>query len=178
VETYGLLPTNHFGAMKQRFAKQSLLLLQECIYTAWRGKKAVSLVGFDVKGAYNRIYKDRLLQRLAARGFPSVLVNWINAFCSRCIATIVVNGQVSEASELEQAGLPQGSPLSPILFIFFNADLVQQRINENGGAIRSGRWLHGLGGRQDRRGEEISSAEVGTSKDKQGWGGLILAKVK
>jgi hypothetical protein len=37
--------------------------------------------------------------------------------------------------ELEQAGLPQGSPLSPILFLFFNADLVQQRIDQNGRAI-------------------------------------------
>src|SRR6266481_1854495 len=34
-----------------------------------------------------------------------------------------------------KAGLPQGSPLSPILFLFFNADLVQQRINNNGGSI-------------------------------------------
>lgn len=28
VETYGLLPTNHFGARKQRSAEQALLLLQ------------------------------------------------------------------------------------------------------------------------------------------------------
>jgi hypothetical protein len=28
------------------------------------------LVSFDVKGAYNGVYKDRLLQRLAARGIP------------------------------------------------------------------------------------------------------------
>ncbi|EAQ84468.1 hypothetical protein CHGG_08482 [Chaetomium globosum CBS 148.51] len=34
-----------------------------------------------------------------------------------------------------QAGLPQGSPLSPILFLFFNADLVQRKIDSNGGAI-------------------------------------------
>jgi len=33
------------------------------------------------------------------------------------------------------AGLPQGSPLSPILFLFFNADLVQSAINDRGGAI-------------------------------------------
>jgi hypothetical protein len=135
VETYGLLPANHFGARKQRSAEQALLLLQERIYTAWRGRKVVSLVGFDVKGVYNGVYKDRLLQRLAARGIPSDLVNWIDAFCSRRTATIVVNGQASDARELDQAGLPQGSPLSPILFLFFNADLVQQRIDQNGGAI-------------------------------------------
>jgi len=32
VETFGLLPTNHFGAKKKRFTKQALLLLQEHIY--------------------------------------------------------------------------------------------------------------------------------------------------
>jgi hypothetical protein len=53
VETYGLLPANHFGARKQRSAEQALLLLQERIYTAWRNKRVVSLVSFDVKGAHN-----------------------------------------------------------------------------------------------------------------------------
>jgi hypothetical protein len=135
VETYGLLPANHFGARKRKSAEQALLLLQERIYPAWRGRKVMSLVSFDVKGAYNGVYKDRLLQRPAARGIPSDLVNWIDAFCSRRTATIVVNGQVSEVREIEQDGPPQGSPLSPILFLFFNADLVQQRIDQNGGAI-------------------------------------------
>jgi endonuclease/exonuclease/phosphatase family metal-dependent hydrolase len=34
VETFGLLPTNHFGARKKRSAEQALLLLQEHIYNA------------------------------------------------------------------------------------------------------------------------------------------------
>ena len=135
VETYGLLPANHFGARKQRSAEQALLLFQEHIYTAWRNKRVVSLVSFDVKGAYNGVYKDRLLQRLQARGIPSDLVKWVDAFCSERTATIVVNGQASGVRALEQAGLPQGSPLSPVLFLFFNADLVQQRIDQNVGAI-------------------------------------------
>jgi hypothetical protein len=59
VETYGLLPTNHFGARKQRSAEQALLLLQEEIYTAWRGRKVVGLVCFDVKGAYNGVCEER-----------------------------------------------------------------------------------------------------------------------
>ncbi|CAG8110037.1 unnamed protein product, partial [Penicillium salamii] len=61
VETHGLLPTSHFGARKQRSAEQALLLLQEQIYTAWRGRRVLSLISFDVKGAYNGVCKERLL---------------------------------------------------------------------------------------------------------------------
>ncbi|RKK09806.1 hypothetical protein BFJ67_g18207, partial [Fusarium oxysporum f. sp. cepae] len=131
-ETYGLLPTNHFGARKRRSAEQALLLFQEQVYKAWRNRKVVSLVSFDVKGAYNGVFKDRLLQRLEARGIPKGLIRWIDAFCSYRTATITVNGYTSALRELPQAGLPQGSPLSPILFLFFNADLVQSRIDSNG----------------------------------------------
>ena len=135
VETFGLLPTNHFGARKKRSAGQALLLLQEHIYNVWRRSRGLSIVSFDVKGAYNGVCKERLLQRLIVRGMPPNLVRWIDAFCSDRMATILVNGHCSESRELQQAGLPQGSPLLPILFLFFNADLVQRKLDQNGGSI-------------------------------------------
>lgn len=135
METHGLLPTSHFGARKQRSAEQALLLLQEQIYTAWRGRRVLSLISFDVKGAYNGVCKERLLQRMKARGIPKGLLRWIEAFCSDRTANIQINGQLSEVQSLPQAGLPQGSPLSPILFLFFNADLVQRQIDSQGGAV-------------------------------------------
>lgn len=47
----------------------------------------------------------------------------------------MVNLYSFQTAELHNSKLPQGSPLSPILFFFFNADLVQQKINTNGGSI-------------------------------------------
>ena len=111
------------------------MLLQERIYTAWRGRRVLSLISFDVKGAYNGVCKERLLQRMKARGIPVDLLRWLEAFCSERTAIIQINGQVSKVQSLPQAGLPQGSPLSPILFLFFNADLVQRQIDSQGGAM-------------------------------------------
>ena len=82
VETFNLLPANHFGARKKRSVEQALLRLQEHIYDAWRSKKVLSLVSFDVKGACNGVYKERLLQKLKARGIAPGLVRWIDAFYS------------------------------------------------------------------------------------------------
>ncbi|KAM5344607.1 hypothetical protein ACJ41O_013142 [Fusarium nematophilum] len=170
VEAFGLLPMNHFGARKKRSAEQALMLLQEYIYKAWRCRQVVSLISFDVKGAYNGVCKERLLQRLDARGIPQELLRWIDAFCSNRTATIVVNGQSSEIRNLPQAGLPQGSPLSPILFLFFNADLVQQHIDKRRVDRIRGR-LHGMGHRaigsiQPRRdpGDYPESSRLGTAE--------------
>ncbi|XP_044715949.1 endonuclease-reverse transcriptase domain-containing protein [Hirsutella rhossiliensis] len=108
---------------------------RERIYKAWRTGRVLSLISFDVKGAYNGVCKERMLERMKARGIPSRLVKWIDAFCSGRTASAVVNGHTSEQQTLPQAGLPQGSPLSPVAFLFFNADLVQRRISNNGGSI-------------------------------------------
>ncbi|SCO54574.1 related to reverse transcriptase [Fusarium fujikuroi] len=156
VEAHGLLPTNHFGARKQRSAEQALVLLQEHIFSAWRSRHVVSLISFDVKGAYNGVCKERLLQRMKARGIPEGLLRWVDAYCSERTATIMINGQSSESRSLPQAGLPQGSPLSPMLFLFFNADLVQTQIDKNGGAIAFvddyTAWVSGPTAQSNRRG--------------------------
>src|SRR3954470_21028774 len=99
-----------------------MMWLTQKIFDAWRERKVFSLITFDVKGAYNGVAKDVLLHRLRERRIPESWVKWIEAFCSDRRATIIVNGKASRQTELLQAGLPQGSPLSPILFLFFNAN--------------------------------------------------------
>lgn len=155
----GLLPASHFGARKKRSAQEALLILQEHIYNAWRSKKILSLISFDVKGAYNGVCKDRLIQRLEARGIPRSLPGWIDVFCSERTASIQVNGYTSTKQELLQAGLPQGSPLSPALFFFFNADLMQYKINSKGGSLAFvddyGAWVTGPSAEANRVGTEV-----------------------
>jgi len=125
VEEYGLLPKTHFGARKQRSTTHALSYLCEDVFKAWRGRKTLSLVSFDVKGAYNNVATGPEIRRLRQRQIPEVIVQWVQDFCTDRRACILVNNYTSDVQTLPQAGLPQGSALAPILFLFFNADLVQ-----------------------------------------------------
>lgn len=95
----------------------------------------LSLVTFDLKGAFNGVATDILLICLWAHRIPEDYVRWIQDFCLERSTTITLNGYTSMPQFLEHPGLPQGSPLSPLLFLFFNADLVKSVINKNRGAI-------------------------------------------
>jgi hypothetical protein len=87
----------------------------------------VTLIAFNLKGAFNGVNKLSLDTRLRAKGIPAVARLWI-------FANISFDDFQTEVSPLENAGLAQGSPLSPILFGFFNSDLVDQPVECHGGS--------------------------------------------
>src|SRR2546421_10596874 len=93
------------------------------------------MVSFDIKGAYNGVNKDILVHRLRERRVPEPIVQWVYQFCSDRRASIMINGQESEVMDVEHAGLPQGSPLSPILFLFYNANLVASKLSDQKGSM-------------------------------------------
>ena len=63
-EEHKLLLSNYFRARKQRNTEHALQTLTERIHQAWRGGRVLSLVSFNVKGAYNGVAREVLIQRL------------------------------------------------------------------------------------------------------------------
>jgi hypothetical protein len=57
-------------------------VLVERIYQAWRGGKILTLVSFDVKGAFNGVHSNMLEHRLVVRRVPRLVVDWIRDFCT------------------------------------------------------------------------------------------------
>ena len=84
----------------------------------------VTLIAFDLKGAFNNVYAYTLEARLQERRIPGLARKWIRSFIQERIASVQFDGFETEVEPLPFAGLAQGSPLSPILFAFYNADLV------------------------------------------------------
>ena len=123
-EEHGLLPDTQMGARRGRSTETALELLVEQVRTVWTSKKHVaSLLSLDISGAFDTVNPTRLLDTLRRKRIPGWLVRWIQAFMTDRTTTLVVQGQESEPFPVT-AGVPQGSTLSPILFLFYNAELL------------------------------------------------------
>ena len=133
-EKHGLLPDTQFGGRPGRTTEQALLVLLNAIDRAWYKNKVATLVSFDLKGAFNGVNQTSLDACLRARRIPAVARKWIASFMSDRYASIGFDDFRTELAPLANAGLAQGSPLSPILFTFFNSDLVDQPVTFHGGA--------------------------------------------
>jgi ribonuclease HI/exonuclease III len=128
VETHHVLPPQHMGGRKQRSTEHALHAVAAKICDTWnqgtRGQ-VTSLLLLDVSGAFDNVSHIRLLHNLRKRKVDEKTVRWIASFLSERHTHIVVDGVKSEQYAIN-TGIPQGSPLSPILYLFYNADLVEQ----------------------------------------------------
>ena len=70
----------------------------------------------DVKGAFDGVLPGRLVRRLREQGWPDNLVRWIQSFTTDRSVQIRLDGRTGPNTGVK-CGLPQGSPVSPILFM-------------------------------------------------------------
>ena len=123
-ETHELLPAQHFGGRPGRSAEDAMIILSESIYKTWKEKKVYTAMFMDVAGAFNNVHHKRLIHNLRQRRMPETISRWINSFLQGRSTQLQFNGTRSE-SMATPAGEPQGSPLSPLLYMYYNADLLE-----------------------------------------------------
>ena len=125
-ERYSLLPDEQYGARPGRSAEDALLNLQETIQAEWtRAPRAViSILSLDVSKAFDRVSHERLLHNLRKRRIPDLLVDWVKSFLGDRETAFRI-GSYTSSQRATSCGIPQGSPLSPILYPFYSADLIE-----------------------------------------------------
>src|SRR5690606_13590753 len=117
-ETFQLLHKDQIGGRKQRSAVDAILALVSDVENNWNKKLVTSALFLDVKGAFDNVSRVRLLQTMQQMRIPTPLVHWVEHFMTERSIQLAFDGQ-REGMVPVDTGIPQGSPVSPILFLIY-----------------------------------------------------------
>jgi len=129
-QAHNLLPATQFGA-PGRNTTLALEHLLNSVYRGWLCKSKVSLLSLDLSGAYDHVDREQLLDTLISKGIPDWLVQIVWSFLSNRRSFIHMPGIEGDEYWID-VGIPQGSPLSPLLFLFYSAPLLVEFGKEYG----------------------------------------------
>ncbi|KAH7471445.1 hypothetical protein FOMA001_g13039 [Fusarium oxysporum f. sp. matthiolae] len=115
---YSVLHPQQAGALPKRSATDLVTALIHDIEEAFARKTVATLVTMNIQGAFDTVMRNRLVLRLREQGWPDHLARWAGSFMSDRSARVRYQDTLTSSSPLE-CGLPQGSPVTPILFLLY-----------------------------------------------------------
>lgn len=91
---------------------------------AWKKDKVAWIVTVNVKGAFERVLSNRQFFKLRTQRWPKNLIEWVSSFLSGRTARVCLDGVYTDPLPIMHR-LPQGSPVSHILFLLYLEPLLK-----------------------------------------------------
>ena len=104
------------------------------VQTAHAAGLKVGILLFDVRGFFDNVNHNRLEAILDNLGYAPELVKWTRAFLKDRKVHLSFNNITSEERE-QPVGVPQGSPLSPVLSITYTLSLLHKMRDWNNSSL-------------------------------------------
>ena len=125
LETHKILDEEQEGFRTHRSTTRSLYCMHLVLEEAKRSKKPTALLNIDLEKAFDSIWVQGLFFKLEPVNLPHRLLCITSSFLSNRKRFIDINGHYTEFFDIN-VGLPQGSVLSPLLFIFYLSDFLSE----------------------------------------------------
>ena len=117
-----LLGEFQFGFRKNKSTVSELLTMFDTLLEAKEHKKEIVLLLYDLSSAFDTASHIILITKLQLYGFDDHAIQWLKSYLENRKQIVTVSGKLSGTQEVN-IGTPQGSRLSPLLFICLMADL-------------------------------------------------------
>src|ERR1700744_5977127 len=122
---YNLTPYNQFGGSVGKSTTDAALCFVHDCEVASRKGLVTSALAFDITGFFDFVNHAKLLCVLREKQIPTCIIQWVSCFLSERQTAMCLDGMVSEMQPVN-TGVPQGSPVSPILANLYTAPLCEQ----------------------------------------------------
>ena len=111
-----------YGFRKNKSTISELLTLFDNLLAAKEKGLEIALILYDLSAAFDTVDPEILLSKLRLYGFNDMAMQWIRSYLTGRKQAVMVEEEVSDMTDIE-IGTPQGSRLSPLLFVIIMADL-------------------------------------------------------
>jgi len=120
----GLLNNGHFRRRRVRSAIDAAAIMVGSAYAAWKGGHIAGVLLMDIKAAFLSVANGRLVHPINGRQIHGDLIRWMESFLSERTVEMIFHGNTMNR-HLVEGGVPQGSPVSPILFAIYTSGLLK-----------------------------------------------------
>ena len=118
----GLLHPNQCGSLPGLSTSDAVATLTHEVRILQRPLLKVSTLFLNIKAGFDKVSATKLRALLLSKNIPFYMVDWVSSFLTGRRCTLVFQG-ASSISAPVSVGTPQGSPLSPLLFLIYLAPL-------------------------------------------------------
>ena len=121
-KTCSLIHPLQGGSLPGRSTTDAALVLQHHVESFHRLYYKVSTLFLDVKGGFDNVESPSLLSLLRRKGVSPYLVQWVGSFLRDHTCRLTFQGSPRLFAPVS-VGVPQGSPISPLLFVIYVSSL-------------------------------------------------------
>ena len=120
-EDLNKIDLNQSGFRKKRSTNDQLYSLIQTAFECFNRKKQIDCIFIDFEKAFDKVWHKGLLYKLKALRLPDPHIFMIKSFLNNRTC-FIQNGKSKSDTFSPESGVPQGSCLSPLLFILYMVD--------------------------------------------------------
>jgi hypothetical protein len=116
-----ILPIHQAGFRSKMSTMYNIIRLERFADEKLKKKQHAAVIFFDIKAAFDSVWHNGLIYKLYDLRLPLYLLRFIISFLENRTASVEIENTLSRPFNL-RSGTPQGSPLSPLLYILYTSD--------------------------------------------------------